>query len=122
MNIELIKKWVEALESGDYKQTSGRLCEEIEGTKHYCCIGVLAEVAGIPAARENETNPHGRKHVFIFKFPDVDYNEVGGATTSWWNTITGGEIGMQDSYWHMNDSEGKSFAEIAAEIRKRITL
>lgn len=120
MNIELIKKWVEALESGKYKQGRGRLCEEIEGAKHYCCIGVLAEVAGIPAVRESKTG--GRHHVFVFKFPDVDYDEGGGATADWWNTVTGGEIGLQGGYWNMNDSERKSFAEIAAEIRSRITL
>jgi hypothetical protein len=35
-------KWADALESGDYKQCSGRLRNRIG----YCCLGVVVEVAG----------------------------------------------------------------------------
>lgn len=44
MDKKLKAKWVKALRSGKYKQqTSGRLKTTHEG---YCCLGVLAEVAG----------------------------------------------------------------------------
>jgi hypothetical protein len=35
-------KWLEALESGDYKQTKGRLFDG----KGYCCLGLLCAVTG----------------------------------------------------------------------------
>lgn len=36
------KKWLNALRSGDYKQTTGALQDE----KGYCCLGVLCEITG----------------------------------------------------------------------------
>lgn len=44
---EDIAKWVEALRSGEYKQTQGFL--EKEGS--YCCLGVYCEVTGIPYSK-----------------------------------------------------------------------
>lgn len=42
---EDIQKWVEALESGDYKQTKGTLKRKRkDGKVGYCCLGVYAEV------------------------------------------------------------------------------
>ena len=40
------KKWVEALRSGEYKQTRMVLCEgdEMEGTTAYCCLGVACDL------------------------------------------------------------------------------
>lgn len=39
------KAWLEALRSGSYKQTKGKL-KSRNGS--YCCLGVLCEVAGVP--------------------------------------------------------------------------
>ena len=41
-----VKKWVKALRSGDYAQTTEYLCEvdEIEGTTAYCCLGVACDL------------------------------------------------------------------------------
>lgn len=41
--LELRKKWVAVLRSGQYKQTMGALKTD----KGYCCLGVLCEVAGL---------------------------------------------------------------------------
>lgn len=38
------KLWVEALESGQYKQGRGLLNQEIDGVNQYCCLGVACEV------------------------------------------------------------------------------
>ena len=41
------KEWVEALRSGNYKQTKGTLKGKLpEGGVGYCCLGVLAEIMG----------------------------------------------------------------------------
>jgi hypothetical protein len=42
MDKELKQKWLDALESGDYKQDTGRL-KTLTG---YCCLGVLCKVLG----------------------------------------------------------------------------
>lgn len=44
MNRKLKAQWVKALRSGEYEQMAPALCYQ-EGGK-YCCLGVLATVAG----------------------------------------------------------------------------
>jgi hypothetical protein len=46
MDAELKAKWVKALRSGEYEQTSGALRDKYRGGCAYCCLGVLAEVLG----------------------------------------------------------------------------
>jgi hypothetical protein len=45
---DLEQKWLKALRSGEYAQTTGTLCRVGDGIdrvdKKYCCLGVLAEV------------------------------------------------------------------------------
>lgn len=46
MNPEIKAKWVAALRSGEYKQTTGVLTEvNDDGTTSHCCLGVLCELA-----------------------------------------------------------------------------
>lgn len=40
MNKRVKKKWIKALESGKYKQTTGKL----KGKQGYCCLGVLCDL------------------------------------------------------------------------------
>lgn len=46
MPAALKKLWVKALESGEYRQGKRYLKDEEDGETSYCCLGVLAEVAG----------------------------------------------------------------------------
>jgi len=49
---EIKDKWLEALKSGNYTQTNGRLKKD----NSHCCLGVLAEVLGQTITKEgNET-------------------------------------------------------------------
>ncbi len=48
MNLELKQKWLDALRSGKYKQGT----QYLNSSSGYCCLGVLCEVAGIPAKPE----------------------------------------------------------------------
>ncbi len=41
MNENIKSRWVAALRSGNYSQARGRL----ESESHYCCLGVLCEIA-----------------------------------------------------------------------------
>lgn len=55
MTPELKARWVEALRSGEYKQGKGALKGQDHcGTMRYCCLGVLAEVAGMRGIRDHE--------------------------------------------------------------------
>lgn len=42
MNAQVKERWLAALRSGKYKQTKGALNR---GDNHYCCLGVLCELA-----------------------------------------------------------------------------
>lgn len=42
--IDIKEKWIQALQSGEYKQTTGTLCDK----NGYCCLGVLAKVCNVP--------------------------------------------------------------------------
>lgn len=45
MNREVMEKWVAALRSGEYAQTSGELrAANEDGSHSYCCLGVLCDL------------------------------------------------------------------------------
>lgn len=43
----LQKKWLEALESGEYDQSRGRLVRHTEKGDRFCCLGVACDLAGL---------------------------------------------------------------------------
>ena len=112
---ELLLKWIAALESGKYKQTKRYLQTE-EG---FCCLGVLCneiDPSQWSSWRVGDDNVRIKSydaketmvpdHVcfqlpFIPSIPSTSYQEVG------WNRLMA-----------MNDSEGKTFEEIAKYLRK----
>lgn len=50
---EVKSKWLGALRSGEYRQTTGRLMRDCEGGVAHCCLGVLGEVCGITFDPDN---------------------------------------------------------------------
>jgi len=46
---EIVRAWIGALESGEYKQGQGYLCQVNGDKRNHCCLGVLCEVARIPS-------------------------------------------------------------------------
>lgn len=44
MKKRIKKKWLEALRSGDYKQTTGALRIKTDDGFTYCCLGVLEQI------------------------------------------------------------------------------
>lgn len=78
MNLTVLKLWTEALESGEYEQTTGTLVrveEDQQGRPAgFCCLGVLCELAieaGVP----------GIEYV-----PPVDYNDGMGPVDAGYKT------------------------------------
>lgn len=90
-------KWLEALRSGKYEQGIGYLCRD----NKYCCIGVLADVKGLPFKMQGGQKIYNMgEYTYGGTLPDVPHSSV---------------------LINMNDSETRSFNEIADYIEKNIT-
>lgn len=88
MNEEMKSKWVKALRSGQYKQARGR----VKRDDSYCCIGVGALACG-HEVRDFTVTGHAAEKLSLTE-----------------EQIT--------NLVRMNDSEEKSFRQIAAYIQK----
>jgi hypothetical protein len=119
MKKEIADKWIEALESGKYKQTKGAL----KDSKGHCCLGVLCELAVV----ENMATFISKRNIFDqYQYTSIDdTNDVKDgvlpkSVMDW--------AGMKTDYGYrgnngrdlfiLNDDEGYSFIEIAEVIRK----
>lgn len=141
-------KWLEALESGEWKQANGCLkCsqadegtgEPIEGKFAYCCLGVLAEIAGLEWAPRQEIRS-GEADCILAGNPGFFFSDGDGATFSnGYLPLNFGEtVGLRDdrgslakslamdnyrsySLADLNDMRRFSFKEIAEFIRRNAT-
>jgi hypothetical protein len=59
MKKSVMKKWVKALRSGEYKQTKG----DLQDSKGYCCLGVLCDIA----QKEGVTVENGTRYDYDAK-------------------------------------------------------
>jgi hypothetical protein len=59
-NKENIRKWVEALRSGEYRQGKGHLTvlDSEEQERSYCCLGVACEISGVTDPVEVVDSPN----------------------------------------------------------------
>ena len=101
-------QWVDALRSGDYPQTRGRL-QRAEGDpdKHnlgcgFCCLGVLQKVG----YGDVERHPDGLAKLRVSQDFLTDHPELR------WVAHNDGQL------IEMNDKQGASFADIADYIEK----
>lgn len=102
MDEGLVKRWIAALESGEYLQGKGRLVQETIDGLRYCCLGVACVVAGLERRGEE------------FKVSATRYDAY----------ATGDEFGSRlgltqiDRQWlvAMNDDCNCAFTQIAAHI------
>lgn len=79
MDKELKAKWVEALRSGDFKQTQSVLHDPQNNS--YCCLGVLCKVAGAEwGPFEKEVEVDGRFHIATRDHVPVKNGELLGDT------------------------------------------
>lgn len=106
-------RWVAALRSGNYKQGQGRL-RRADDT--YCCLGVACDVSGRGEWMLSEGAYEYVLSTFKRSFMAVP-------------TVLAEEIGLEISLdagdpqrvlWRLNDTEGRSFAEIADWIEENL--
>lgn len=137
MKRELKDKWLAALRSGEYLQGVGRLyaagccCGEYQGVGRlyaaadgYCCLGVLAKVAGLPIYN---LDGDGDGEVDIDGIGVTQEEAKKNKYSPIWQLVVNPEFSPNnsvapidfDGLIEMNDS-GKSFTDIADKIEKQI--
>lgn len=113
------EKWLTALESGEYKQTTGQLRAKERNSYGYCCLGVLCNLN-----KDKENSWDGT--LFISKnlnydpsdiFSDKEHEHDTMPPDSFLETVKV-NTNLADDLATMNDS-GKTFKEIAAFLRKK---
>lgn len=97
------KMWLEALRSGEYKQTDGTLCKKIGDRYEYCVLGVAAKIGSCQDIIDKGfiTSKQGVKHTDNFP------------------KILTGETKLTEGLAEMND-EGRTFEELADYIEKTL--
>jgi hypothetical protein len=94
LNKDAIRKWVEALRSGKYQQTTGRLADR----NGFCCLGVACEVAienGLRLRKKESGDSVGT----------VEYNDCAGElpdeVADWLGLYTEGDD--EEAFHHLTD-------------------
>ena len=111
MNQEIKTKWVEALRSGDYKQTK----EYLKKNNCHCCLGVLCEISALETGfgvKENKLENGGDDLLGDTILMWSGLNDLRGAMV-----IIDGESLMLTEH---NDDSGRTFLEIADAIEAQL--
>lgn len=95
------RRWVRALDSGNYKQTRGKLHDNQDNS--FCCLGVLCELAALEGVIPPYDESAGYDHNHVCLPPKV--MQWVGLQSSW------GNFGAEELA-RKND-EGAPFSEIA---------
>lgn len=107
---EFIPKWIEALESGKYKQTTCVMkMKEKDETFSYCCLGVACEILGLETV-PGYVSTSNKENCETFQGENI--NQPSYLTLKY---LLGDR--NCENYIEMNDIHA-SFTEIAKEIRK----
>ena len=113
MNPQIKQKWVDALRSGDYQQTKGRLRKEDK----FCCLGVLCDLYIKENNVEWEPSTH-YKNAYVFQ----DMATILPRSVVEWAGVGEGNPLVNDgdsSLAKLND-RGSTFNEIADLIEEHL--
>lgn len=120
MSEDIKAEWVAALRSGNYLQGSGALgadyvTDTTPKTKLHCCLGVLCEIGvkrGVIESRPTYGYPGYYSYRFIHPLA-TDHEWVDVMPSSEIDKWAGVAPGASAALVRMNDSENRSFDEIA---------
>lgn len=115
MNTELVRRWVDALESGEYKQGKGTLVRKTDKGLEFCCLGVAYKACRpkkkfvvnyglLSHVDEKLTESLGLN---MPRFFDHSTPQHSGST-------------IERDFTYLNDVEKRSFKWIAKWIRKNM--
>lgn len=108
---KLQKKWLKALRSGRYRQTTSSLCELESGS--YCCLGVAARVCGVPKSQLLDITDLSKKPCLLKVKERLRLRDSNGLL------LHGhGPKATYQSLTNVNDYERLTFDEIADFIEK----
>lgn len=108
--VQVFRKWIKELRSGNYKQTTCQLRDVHGKSKSFCCLGVLCDIAA------KDGGP---------KWDDNDMSDIAiNSTDETPPFIMINYLGLTDKMINilieMNDDDGATFDEIADEIEFNI--
>lgn len=109
-----IRKWVNALRSGEYKQTTGVLQNE----NGYCCLGVLCDVAvksGLDVDVYTTTDDNGEP---CTGYGD-SWSQLPQEVVNWAGLENPNPMLIEDYAISLNDNRGYTFDQIADLIEKK---
>ena len=111
MKVGIKKRWLKALRSDEYVQGAGLLARPAGDYDEFCCLGVLCDVLG----EEFEETAYGALGVAV--------NGFGLSTSALPNRLLE-QVSMSDMQQsrliNMNDTQGKSFEQIADWIESNL--
>ncbi len=108
MKEEVKNEWVKALRSGEYKQAKHTLKRNDAG---HCCLGVLCDISKVGKWEDGTSS-----YYYVTKDGNAAYTSPPPLVYEWAGIIK--TMGSNDHLMNMNDTQGKSFLEIADYIDK----
>lgn len=112
-NKENIRKWVDALRSGKYKQAKERLRDK----NSYCCLGVACDVSGVGKWQKDFWNSW---EYAVYEAPgDVNDLDLPKGVQKWLGIRLANPKFKRVPASQLNDEMGKTFEEIADYIEKK---
>lgn len=142
-NLDNIRAWAEALESGEFPQGRNVLRQDApDGSLEYCCLGVAVELAVRAGVQPHEGNRFCKIIDDVFTQPEDVFSEDPHTHNLWcthleddlpsevceWLGITDAnpslgvntlEVGSSRTAITLNDDLKQSFVQIAARIRRK---
>lgn len=126
-NKENIRKWVDALESGEYEQCTGRLRKDDEEVQSFCCLGVVTDLYAKETGEKwfaGYDELPSRDHLTDSEMLVANAGGLPNPVYKWLGLSSIDPELDIDSDGHteaattLNDSRGWSFKQIAQAIRR----
>lgn len=120
-NRENIRKWVDALRSGDYRQGRGALRSGYEPETSYCCLGVACDVSDVGGwsgnvYRTTDEYGHSSSASSVLPYEVADWLDIGTRDRS--NPDLVDIAGDLIDAIAANDSLGWTFDDIADALER----
>ena len=121
MKQNIMKKWVRALRSGDYKQGQGALATRFPHKKtEFCCLGVLCDLA-VKDGVDIDINKKDCEHDYDNETYYLPKSVMDWADLKSYNGLYYSLDKGSNTLAALND-EGQSFEKIATTIEKKWKL
>jgi hypothetical protein len=124
MNADIKKRWIDALRSGGYQQTTGVLHDE--DANGFCCLGVLCDIAvkeGVVKSAELRAVESGDRDGRRVTAYDYEFGVLPDSVKVWADIpVSNPDViidNRQTSLAEENDG-GKTFSEIADIIEEQL--